>query len=48
VEVTGEFRWGPDMLIIPNYAFGVLCRTDEIRLSDEHRLRVVRLGRGEA
>lgn len=35
VEVCG-FMWGEDVLVIPNYCFGVRLIDDEIRLSDEH------------
>jgi dATP pyrophosphohydrolase len=36
VCVTGEFTWGPDVLVIPEYAFGVYVTEGEITLSDEH------------
>lgn len=38
VHVTGEFTWGPDVLVIPEYAFGVQVpnRPGEIVLSHEH------------
>lgn len=36
VDVTGDFRWGPDVLVIPEHAFGVRCDQVEIRLSPEH------------
>ncbi|MFG1793985.1 NUDIX pyrophosphatase [Nocardia sp. NPDC049149] len=36
VYVTGEFTWGPDILVIPEYAFGVQVEDGELRLSDEH------------
>jgi dihydroneopterin triphosphate diphosphatase len=36
VDVTGDFRWGPDVLVVPEHAFGVRCDQAEIRLSPEH------------
>lgn len=36
VNVTGEFTWGPEVLVIPEHAFGVRCVSPELRLSDEH------------
>lgn len=36
VDVTGDFLWGPDVLMIPEHAFGVRCDRGEIRLSPEH------------
>jgi dATP pyrophosphohydrolase len=36
VDVTGTFLWGPDVLVIPEYAFGVRCPSANLVLSDEH------------
>jgi dATP pyrophosphohydrolase len=36
VDVTGTFLWGPDVLVIPEYAFGVGCPSAKLVLSDEH------------
>jgi dATP pyrophosphohydrolase len=36
VNVTGEFSWGPDVLVIPEHAFGIGCDREELVLSDEH------------
>ncbi|MEU6229754.1 NUDIX domain-containing protein [Streptomyces sp. NPDC047042] len=36
VHVTGEFTWGPDVLVIPEFAFGVRVDTPELDLSGEH------------
>lgn len=36
VAVTGEFTWGPQVLVISEYAFGVSVDGVELRLSDEH------------
>ncbi|MQB02044.1 MAG: NUDIX domain-containing protein [Actinobacteria bacterium] len=36
VNVTGSFMWGPDVLVIPEHAFGVRCGSAELALSDEH------------
>jgi dATP pyrophosphohydrolase len=36
VYVTGEFTWGPDVLVIPEYAFGARVDDAELTLSHEH------------
>jgi dATP pyrophosphohydrolase len=36
VYVTGEFTWGPDVLVIPEYAFDACVEDTEVTLSDEH------------
>ncbi|HEV2373033.1 MAG TPA: NUDIX domain-containing protein [Streptosporangiaceae bacterium] len=36
VNVTGDFRWGPDVLVIPEYTFGVRCDDPNLTLSGEH------------
>lgn len=36
VFVTGEFTWGPDVLVIPEYAFGARVEQSELALSHEH------------
>jgi dATP pyrophosphohydrolase len=36
VYVTGEFTWGPDVLVIPEYAFGVRVEDAALTLSHEH------------
>ncbi|WP_432190877.1 NUDIX domain-containing protein [Streptomyces sp. bgisy027] len=36
VYVTGEFTWGPDVLVIPEFAFGVRVDSPELLLSNEH------------
>jgi dihydroneopterin triphosphate diphosphatase len=36
VAVTGEFTWGPDVLVIPEYTFGAAVANEDLRLSDEH------------
>ncbi|MGH3521378.1 MAG: NUDIX domain-containing protein, partial [Mycobacterium sp.] len=36
VAVTGEFTWGPETLVIPEYAFGAGVDGAELHLSDEH------------
>ncbi len=35
VDVAG-FRWGPDVLVIPNYAFAVAVERSRLRVSEEH------------
>ena len=36
VNVTGEFTWGPKVLVIPEHAFGIRCDGEELVLSEEH------------
>lgn len=36
VAVTGKFTWGPRVLVIPEYAFGVRAPDDRLTLSREH------------
>lgn len=36
VNVTGDFRWGPDVLVIPERAFGVRCTKADLKVSREH------------
>ena len=36
VEHVDGFRWGPDVLVIPEFCFGVQILDAEIRLSGEH------------
>jgi dATP pyrophosphohydrolase len=36
VNVTGEFSWGPEVLVIPEHAFGARCEGAELVLSHEH------------
>ncbi len=36
VEWVGGFHWGGEVLVIPEYTFGVDVGAHEIRLSDEH------------
>jgi dATP pyrophosphohydrolase len=36
VLVTGEFTWGPKVLVIPEFAFGVRAVENRFTLSDEH------------
>lgn len=36
VHVTGELTWGPDVLVIPEFTFGVRVGSPELTLSDEH------------
>lgn len=36
IAVTGEFTWGPEVLVIQEYAFGVGVEGPQLRLSDEH------------
>lgn len=36
VAVTGEFTWGPDVLVIPEFAFGARSTDERLRLSHEH------------
>lgn len=36
VAVTGEFTWGPEVLVIPEFAFGARSAGEHLRLSHEH------------
>lgn len=36
VNVTGAFTWGMDVLVVPEYAFGVRVEAAELVLSSEH------------
>jgi len=36
VDVCGGFTWGPKVLVIPEYAFGVAVDSPDLRLSEEH------------
>lgn len=36
VNVTGDLRWGDSLLVIPEYAYGACCDTDDVTISDEH------------
>jgi dihydroneopterin triphosphate diphosphatase len=36
VAVTGEFTWGPSVLVIPEYAFGAGTSSEKLQLSAEH------------
>jgi len=36
VDVTGEFTWGNDVFVIPEYAFGVKVDHSILNLSKEH------------
>lgn len=36
VNVTGDFSFGPDVLVLPEYAFGARCSSSALVLSDEH------------
>ncbi|MGH9042573.1 MAG: NUDIX hydrolase [Acidimicrobiia bacterium] len=36
VHVTGEFSFGADVLVIPEFSFGARCSSRTMALSDEH------------
>jgi dATP pyrophosphohydrolase len=36
IGVTGEYTWGDDVFVIPEYPFGVRVKCRELRLSKEH------------
>lgn len=36
VDVTGDFSFGPDVLVITEYAFGARCTSPDLMLCDEH------------
>ncbi|MDQ0810335.1 dATP pyrophosphohydrolase [Streptomyces sp. B3I7] len=35
-HLTAEFTWGPDVLVVPEFAFGVQADNSELNLSCEH------------
>ena len=38
LNITGRYTWGPDVYVIPEYAFSVeIIRDDNIHLSNEHK-----------
>lgn len=37
VDVTGEFLWGKDIYVVPEYSFGVPLENYDIHLSSEHK-----------
>ena len=38
LNITGKYTWGPDIYVIPEYAFAVeILSHDNIRLSSEHK-----------
>ena len=37
VDVTGEFLWGKDIYVVPEYSFGVFIDDYNIQLSSEHK-----------
>jgi len=36
LELAGFLRWGPDVLVVPEYTFGVLISAAELRIGPEH------------
>lgn len=36
VDVIGDFGFGPDVLVITEYAFGARCSSPDLTLCDEH------------
>ena len=37
IGVTGEYTWGDDVFVIPEYTFGVRVEHQQLRLSKEHK-----------
>lgn len=37
VNVTGEYTWGQEVFVVPEYAFAVEIKNDDIVLSSEHK-----------
>ena len=37
VDVTGNFSWGNDVYVVPEYSFGVSLGNYDIHLSNEHK-----------
>lgn len=38
VDITGEFSWGNDIYVVPEYTFGVPLENYDIHLSSEHKI----------
>lgn len=36
LELAGSLRWGPDVLVVPEYTFGVQLSGAELRIGPEH------------
>ncbi|HEY8200963.1 MAG TPA: NUDIX pyrophosphatase [Actinomycetota bacterium] len=36
VGIMGGFYWGPDVLVVPEFSFGLRCTTERCVLSEEH------------
>jgi dihydroneopterin triphosphate diphosphatase len=36
VGIMGSLYWGPDVLVVPEYSFGLRCTAETCVLSDEH------------
>ena len=37
INVTGQYTWGEDVYVIPEYTFAVNVKNDNIKLSEEHK-----------
>ena len=37
VNITGEYTWGPNVYVIPEYTFAVKIKDCDIKLSNEHK-----------
>ncbi len=37
VNITGEFAWGENVFVVPEYTFAVDINNEEVILSDEHK-----------
>lgn len=37
VNITGEFTWGKDVYVVPEYTFAVKIKDFDIKLSNEHK-----------
>jgi len=36
MELAGSLRWGPDVLVVPEYTFGVQVSAAELQIGTEH------------
>lgn len=36
VNIVGDFEWGEDVLVVPEYSFGVRVEQEQFKLSKEH------------
>ena len=37
IDITGDFSWGKDIYVVPEYSFGASLENCDIHLSNEHK-----------